>query len=139
MSHYTMPLTHPDLPEHDCCYATTEPDGASYLCGQLCGHKGDCTWWAPGQFPFPPILHPLDLWLAERRMRIGLSGCPNGHKLQARWHVSSIHGGRWLPIDQSISLEPPQDVIQDQYGEIWRPDYDAEIEFRPCGCRYRLT
>jgi hypothetical protein len=130
---------HDQLGEHGCCLATDGAESESgYLCGQLCGHAGDCTWWTPGQYPYPPILHPLDLLRAKIGLRHGNAACPNGHGARYRRHYSFIHGWRWLPTDVSITFEPAPMLIHDQYGEIWEPDYGYEVEFQPCGCRYRL-
>jgi hypothetical protein len=133
-------IFHDQFGEHGCCRVTTGPDGETgYQCGQLCGHDGECTWWTPGLFPFPPLLHPLDLLRAQIGLRCGNAACPNGHGTRYRRHCSFIHGWRWLPTDVSISVEPPPTYIHDQYGEAWEPGYAAEVEFQPCGCRYRLA
>jgi hypothetical protein len=129
------------LPRHpdNCPWLTEGPDGdAGYLCGQERDHEGDHTWWAPGHFPFPPLLHPLDLLRAQIGLRTGWAHCPNGHGAQRRAHCSFIHGWRWLYDEVSIGFEPPPTFIQDQWGQDWEPDYVWDVEFRPCGCRFRV-
>lgn len=127
----------PDPP--GCPYLTTGRDGEpGYQCGQEFGHSGAHTWFTPGQFPFPPLLHPLDLLRARIGLRSGFAHCPNGHGAQRRAHCSFIHGWRWLYTEVSVEFERPPTVIHDQWGGIWRPGYAWDVEFHPCGCRYRL-
>lgn len=123
----------------NCPWLTAGPQGdPGYWCGQEIGHEGEHTWFTPGQFPFPRLLHPLELLLAMAGLRSGNAHCPNGHGAQRRAHCSSIYGWRWLYTEVSIEFEPPPTVITDQYGQEWRPGYAYEVEFRPCGCRYRV-
>ncbi len=122
-----------------CPYLTDGPDGEpGYLCGQEFGHDGVHTWFTPGLFPFPPLLHPLDLLLTRIGLRSGFAHCPNGHGAQRRAHCSSIHGWRWLYTEVSVGFERPPTVIRDQWGETRRPDWAWDVQFHPCGCRYRL-
>lgn len=106
------------LAPSDCPNLVTRDGDLGYPCGLEWGHDGDHTWYTPGDYLPPPLIHPLAFydagWLRGWQPR----RCPLcGRSL---WNAAAENTHVF-------------------YGSTDECRHELRYQFSPCGCEGRVT